>query len=64
MLAVLTVFQIFIKDFIYLREREREQEWGGGAEAEGEADSMLSGEPSVGLDPETMTGVEGRCLTD
>lgn len=47
---------LFFKDFyvfIYLRERdrgsEREHEWGG----EGEADSPLSREPHMGLDPMT-----------
>ena len=34
------------------REKERKHEWGR-AEAEGEADSPLSAEPYVGLDPRT-----------
>jgi len=29
-------------------------EQGGGGEGEGEADSLLSGEPDVGLDPRTL----------
>ena len=37
-----------------MREREREQV-GGGAEGEGEADSPLSREPYVGLDPRTLS---------
>ena len=28
--------------------------WGGGAEEEGEADSLLSREPDLGLDPRTL----------
>jgi len=39
--------------FIYLRERMRERESMRGGGSEGEADSPLSGEPSVGLDPGT-----------
>ena len=38
----------------------------GGAEAEGAADSLLSGEPNMGLDPRTpriTTGTEGRRST-
>ena len=38
----------FFKDFIYLR-RERES-----TEGEGEADSLLSREPDMGLDPRTL----------
>ena len=41
--------------FIYLREWASERAWaGGGAEGEGEADSLLSREPSVGLNPRTL----------
>ena len=51
-------FQIFKKDFhLFLREKERSKERagaGGGAEAEGEAQSPLSREPDVGLDPRTL----------
>ena len=36
-----------------MREREREHEQGQGAEGEGEANSLLSGEPNVGLHPRT-----------
>lgn len=46
----------FLDFFVYLREsRKRENMSGGGAEGEGvrEADSLLSSEPSVGLDPRT-----------
>ena len=42
--------------FIYLRERKHEREKAraqGAAEGEGEADSPLSREPNVGLDPRT-----------
>ena len=35
--------------FIYLIKREQEQ--GGGAEGEGEADSLMSRDPDMGLDP-------------
>ena len=35
------------------REREREQSTAGGG-GEGEADSLLSREPDVGLDPRTL----------
>ena len=41
----------FFKDFMYLFESEREKELG--AEGEGEAGSLLSKEPSAGLDPRT-----------
>jgi len=41
-------FLFIFKDFIYLFERARE-----GGVSEGEADSPLSREPDVGLDPET-----------
>ena len=38
-----------------MREREREHTSKGGvAEGEGEADSPLSREPNVGLDPRTL----------
>jgi len=36
-----------------LRPRERESTRQGEAEGEGEADSLLSREPDVGLDPRT-----------
>ena len=52
-----SLFIFFKKDFIYLFERERERESmsrEGGAEREGEADSLLSREPDVGLDPRTL----------
>ena len=42
----------FLKDFIYLLERMHEL--GGGAEGDQEADSPLSGEPDVGLQPRTL----------
>ena len=48
---------LFIYLFIYLRVRESadaQAGFGGGAEAEGEADSPLSKEPEVGLDPRTL----------
>jgi len=45
------IFYIF-KDFIYLFESKCTN--GGGTEEEGEADSPLSGEPDVGLDPGTL----------
>ena len=48
---------LFIYLFIYLRVRESADAhagFGGGAEAEGEADSPLSKEPEVGLDPRTL----------
>ena len=35
------------------RVREREYVWGG-AEAEGEADSLLSRDSNMGLDPRTL----------
>ena len=38
---------------IYLLERVRERMNGGGPEGDGEADSLLSREPDVGLDPRT-----------
>ena len=45
------------KKFIYLRkredERERESAWAGGG-LQGEADSPLSRDPDVGLDPRTL----------
>jgi len=42
--------------FIHLRQRDkRERAWAGGeAEGEEEADSPLSQEPNVGLDPRTL----------
>jgi len=45
-----------VKSFIllYFREQERESRSRGGAEREGEADSSLSREPNVGLDPRTL----------
>ena len=56
----------FFKDlFICSLEREKAyvHKQGGGAEEEGEADSSLSREPNVGLDPRIMTWANGRCLT-
>ena len=41
----------FLKNILF--ERERAQA-GRGAEGEGEADSPLSREPDVGLDPGTL----------
>lgn len=41
----------FLISFIYLFERERAEEGRG---SEGEADSLRSGEPNTGLDPETL----------
>jgi len=41
------VFTIYLSE----RERERDREQGGGAE--GEADSPLSRDPGMGLDPRT-----------
>ena len=44
----------FLKDFIYLRQS---MSGGGGAaegKREGEADSLLSREPKVGLNPRTL----------
>ena len=43
----------FFFKIIYLRERNRahRHEQGGEAEAEGEADSLLSREPDMGLNP-------------
>ena len=49
--VLITVFQKYFL-FIHLRERERAQA-GGEAKGEGEADSPLSWEPNVGLDPRT-----------
>lgn len=59
------VFFFFLDLFIYLRERnayvgegQREQERASeheqGKGAKGEADSPLSGEPNMGLDPRTL----------
>ena len=55
--------------FIYLREREQERAFRRGAEGEGEypqADSRLSMEPNVGLDPKILRSPEPkskvRCL--
>ena len=46
-----TILAFFLKIvFIHLGERDRAQ---AGGEREGEADSSLSWEPSVGLDPRT-----------
>ena len=42
---------LFFKYFIYFLERERV---GAGAKKEGEADSQLSREPDVGLNPRTV----------
>ena len=43
----------FFKDFIYVFERESAA-GRGGEEKESEADSALSAEPDVGLDPMTL----------
>ena len=55
--VVILISSSFLKIlFIYLRGgrlRERAQV-GGETEGEGEADSLLSGEPNVGLDPGTL----------
>ena len=55
-IKVLTLL-FFLKGFIYLFERkcvrERDPKQGERAE-EGEADSLLSREPDVGLDPRTL----------
>ena len=52
-------FILFFKQdlFIYLREREREHKWEGQREGkrESQADSVLSMEPSAGLDLTTKT---------
>ena len=53
-LGDISIFLLFFKDFIYLREREREREKestgpGGGAWREGEADSPLSRDLMRGL---------------
>ena len=46
---------IFLKDFIYLFDRQRSQVGReAGREREGEADSLLTREPDVGLDPSTL----------
>ena len=45
-----------------MRESERVHTSGGGAEGEAEADSPLSWEPGVGLDPPDWA--EGSRLTD
>ena len=49
----LCLFSFFLKDFVYLFERESR---GRGREREGEreADSLLSKEPDVGLNPRTL----------
>ena len=46
------VFVVF-KYLIYLTEREKERAQAG-REGEGEADSPLSREPDLGLDPRTL----------
>ena len=51
MLSVFSV--IFFKDFINLRERLRVRDIIEGEEKE-EADSLLSMEPDVGLNPRTL----------
>ena len=49
------VFFFLNKDFIYLFERESKRtQVGGEAEREGEADSSLSRESHVELDPKTL----------
>ena len=54
---VFTNRHIFLK-ILFIRARvwmsTREHEWRKGAEAEGEADSVLSMEPHIGLDPRTL----------
>ena len=48
-------FFFFNDLFTYLRERERERFKGGReGERESQADSLLSMEPHVGLDPTTL----------
>ena len=56
------VIPFFFKEkyFIYLREKEYKL----GGKVEGEADSPLSWEPDLGLNPRIRTRAEGRCLTD
>ena len=49
-ITVTVFFFLERKDFIYLFDGERAQAGGAGGE-EGEADSSLSREPNVGLDP-------------
>ena len=46
------IFDVFLKDFIYLllRERDREHKQGEEAEGEGEAGSPSSRELDMGLD--------------
>ena len=49
------LFIFLFKDFIHLFQRESEHEPGGGeAEGEGGADSQLSREPDVGLNPRSL----------
>ena len=50
---VFFIWKKVFQDFIFLREREHMCKWeaGEGAEGEGEADSLLSREPYLGLDP-------------
>ena len=61
------LFKIFfLKIYLFIWQREGEHKQGEQqAEGEGEADSPLSKEPHVGLNPTgIMTWAEGRCLTD
>ena len=47
-------FLFLVKDlFMYEREREGETR-GGGAQDKGEADSPMSSEPKIGLNPRTL----------
>ena len=52
--------------YFYFLKRlfETEDKVGRGAKTEGEAESPLSGEPDLGLDPGTMCGVEVKHFTD
>jgi len=47
------VLGFFFKIFVCLLEREKAQT-GGGTEGEGGGDSLLSGEPDMGLLPRTL----------
>lgn len=51
MTPALQLGKVSFEDFIYLFERERESM--RGERSAGEADSLLSEEPDVGLDPRT-----------
>ena len=58
LLAMITKHYKIKLFYFILFERERQHEWrsmsGGEAEGEKEADSPLSREPDVGLDPRTL----------